>query len=103
MTMNVLFCNFDNCKRIKSAPVEPSSNSQHPTTDGWVEVKNIHENGITIYMKKNADDTLTMVAYRNLLVFGNMKIATGQGRKIGEYTLISNTPLIFSPIVNICF
>ena len=80
LKMYVLSCEFKNCKSGK--PVERSSHSKYPSTDGWARAKNIHYNGsgIDIYMKKNNNDTLTLVAYYNGVLY-----TSGQGKKAGKY------------------
>ena len=77
MRMRVLSCGWSaSCATNKEADVRPSHSMKYSHKDGWVEVNNIHNGLLTIYMRLE-ENRLTLVWYRPITGF----TASGIGLK----------------------
>ena len=74
--MRILACNWrETCDENDKAYIQPSANFKYPHEEGWLQVENIHDGILTIYLKKEGDE-LKFVWYRPLTGYLNVGIGT---------------------------
>ena len=54
-TITVLSCNWEGCLKHKERKLSNSKNNDFPSSNGWLEVIDLHDGNLRLYLKKEGE------------------------------------------------